>query len=175
MDCPACHRTLSPVEADGISVDVCKEGCGGIWFSWMELQRFDEPKEAAGEVLLDFPRRPGVAVDPGPLTCPQCADKIALKRHFFSVKRDVAVDECPACGGYWLDPGELRTIRTAFDTDEARRAAADAYFSETFGSQLADAHAETEEQLARARRVANMFRFICPSYYIPGEQQWGAF
>jgi Zn-finger nucleic acid-binding protein len=79
------------------------------------------------------------------------------------VKRDVVVDECPACGGYWLDPGELRTIRTAFATDEERRAAADAYFTETFGGQLATEHAETEEQLARARKVANMFRFICPS------------
>jgi uncharacterized protein len=174
MDCPACHNTLSPVEAGGVSVDVCKDGCGGIWFSWMELQRFDEPKDA-GDTLLGFARRAGVTVDPGPLHCPQCADKIQLKRHFFSVKRDVTVDECPECGGYWLDPGELRTIRTDFETDEDRRAAADAVFMDTFGGQLAAEHAKTEQQLARAHKVANMFRFICPSYYIPGQQQWGAF
>ena len=174
MECPACHHTLSPVEAGGVSVDVCTDGCGGIWFSWMELQRFDEPKDA-GDTLLGFARQPGITVDPGPLHCPQCADRIQLKRHFFSVKRDVTVDECPECGGYWLDPGELRAIRSGFETDEARRAAAGAYFTETFGGQLAAEHAETEEQLARAQKVANMFRFICPSYYIPGKQQWGAF
>jgi hypothetical protein len=174
MECPACHHTLSPVEAGGVSVDVCKDGCGGIWFSWMELQRFDEPKDA-GDTLLGFTRQPGVTVDPGPLHCPQCADKIQLKRHFFSVKRDVTVDECPECGGYWLDPGELRTIQSDFATHEDRRAAADALFQETFGDQLAAAHAETEADLARAHKVANMFRFICPSYYIPGQQQWGAF
>jgi len=174
MDCPACHHTLSPVEAGGVSVDVCKDGCGGIWFSWMELQRFDEPKDA-GDALLGFTRKPGVTVDPGPLHCPQCADKIQLKRHFFSTKRDVTVDECPECGGYWLDPGELGSIRTDFETHEDRRAAADAVFQDTFGGQLAAQHAETEEQLARAHKVANMFRFICPSYYIPGQQQWGAF
>ncbi len=163
------------MEVGSVSVDVCNEGCGGIWFSWMELQRFDEPKDDVDEELLEVKPLPGISVDPGPLHCPQCVDKIQLKRHFFSIKRSVTVDECPECGGYWLDPGELRTIRTDFATDEDRRAAADTYFTETFGSQLAAAHAETEADLARAHKVANMFRFICPSYYIPGEQQWGAF
>ena len=173
MECPACHHTLSPVEAGGVSVDVCTDGCGGIWFSWMELQRFDEPKDAGDSCSAS--RGSPASLSTRSLHCPQCADRIQLKRHFFSVKRDVTVDECPECGGYWLDPGELRIIRSGFDTDEARRAAAGAYFTETFGGQLAAEHAETEEQLARAQKVANMFRFICPSYYIPGKQQWGAF
>jgi Zn-finger nucleic acid-binding protein len=174
MECPACHHTLSPVEAGGVTVDVCTDGCGGLWFSWMELQRFDEPKDA-GDILLGFTPQPGVTVDPGPLHCPQCADKIQLKRHFFSVKRDVTVDECPECGGYWLDPGELRSIRADFGTHDERRAAAGALIQETFGDQLAAEHAETQEHLERAHKVANMLRFICPSYYIPGQQQWGAF
>jgi uncharacterized protein len=174
MECPACHHTLSPVEAGGVTVDVCKDGCGGLWFSWMELQRFDEPKDA-GDTLLGFEREPGVTVDPGPLHCPQCADKIQLKRHFFSVKRGVTVDECPECGGYWLDPGELRAIRGEFATDEDRRAAAEGVLQDTFGDQLAATHVETEEKLERAHKVANMLRYICPSYYIPGQQQWGAF
>ena len=42
--------------------------------------------------------------------CPRCAG-IKLKRHFFSAKRRVEVDECPNCGGYWLDAGELAQIR----------------------------------------------------------------
>ncbi len=35
--------------------------------------------------------------------------------------------------------------------------------------------AENEENLQKAQRIARMLRFICPSYYIPGEQSWGAF
>jgi hypothetical protein len=35
--------------------------------------------------------------------------------------------------------------------------------------------AKTMEDLRKARRIAHAFRFICPSYYIPGEQDWGAF
>jgi Zn-finger nucleic acid-binding protein len=34
-----------------------------------------------------------------------------LHRHFFSAKRRVEVDQCPNCGGYWLDAGELALIR----------------------------------------------------------------
>jgi len=83
------------------------------------------------------------------------------------------VDESPNCGGHWLDPGELRTIRTEYASEEERERAA--YFSEVFGPELAAAHAQTEEDLARARRIAHAFRFICPSYYVPGKQDWGAF
>jgi Zn-finger nucleic acid-binding protein len=35
-----------------------------------------------------------------------------LHRHFFSAKRRVQVDQCPNCGGYWLDAGELELIRS---------------------------------------------------------------
>jgi len=96
-------------------------------------------------------------------------------RHFFSVKRQVTVDECPNCGGHWLDPGELRTIRTEYATEGDRKQAASEYFSEVFGPELAAAHAKSQEELARAQRIAYAFRFICPSYYVPGKQEWGAF
>ena len=36
---------------DGVQLDVCDGGCGGIWFDWFELQKFDEPHEHAGELL----------------------------------------------------------------------------------------------------------------------------
>jgi Zn-finger nucleic acid-binding protein len=99
---------------------------------------------------------------------------ITMMRHFFSAKRGVTVDECTNCGGHWLDPGELKTIRTEYASEEERERAAAEYFSEIFDSQLA-VHAETEEDLARARRIAYVFRFLCPSYYVPGKQDWGAF
>ena len=98
-----------------------------------------------------------------------------MMRHFESAKRGVTVDECPECGGDWLDPGELRNIRDEFPTEAARTQAAQAYFDEVFGGQLAAEKAKSDEQLAKAHKFANHFRYICPSYYIPGEQQWGAF
>lgn len=91
-----------------------------------------------------------------------------------SAKRKVAVDECPSCGGHWLDPGEHVKIQTEFVSEEEREQAAQRYFSELFDTELAAAHRETEEDLARAQRFAYVLRFICPRYYVPGKQDRGA-
>jgi Zn-finger nucleic acid-binding protein len=177
MRCPACGRVLSPMTVEGITVEVCTTGCAGIWFDRYELMKVDESHESAGEELVKIEGDPEVlgALDHTKrLSCPQTPE-VVMMRHFFSVKRQVSVDECPECGGYWLDVGELATIRTEFATEEERDQAAAQYFSELFDSELAAAHSETEEDLERARRIAYIFRFISPSYYIPGKQEWGAF
>jgi Zn-finger nucleic acid-binding protein len=159
----------------GITVDVCRGGCGGIWFDRYELMKADEPHESAGEELLHTERAADVNVDHSKrVSCPKCPG-VVMMRHFFSVKRQVAVDECPSCGGYWLGVGELATIRSEFETEEERNQAAARAFSELFGSELAAEHAQTTQDLEAARRVAHVLRFICPSYYIPGKQGWGHF
>jgi uncharacterized protein len=111
MICPACNRNLTETQVGAVVVDVCHGGCGGIWFDLFELQRVDEQQEAAGEPLLHIPRDPALKVDfTRKRACPRC-EGIKLKRHFFSAKRQVEVDQCPNCGGYWLDAGELEKIR----------------------------------------------------------------
>jgi len=120
MKCPACFNELQPFQVGPVSVDVCQGGCGGIWFDAFELQRVDEQHERAGEWLLDIDRDPAVQIDATrKRDCPRC-EGVKLKRHYFSAKRRVEVDECPGCGGYWLDAGELDQIRQ--ETEEARAA-----------------------------------------------------
>jgi Zn-finger nucleic acid-binding protein len=175
MDCPACKRPLKQEEIADITVDVCEGGCGGIWFDRFELQKFDEKHESAGEALLDVSKDPGVKVDPSERRrCPKCMDFVLL-RHFFSVKREVVVDECAGCGGFWLDTGELSKIREQFGSEGERKAAAEAYFDEVFGEKLTEMSSQGQEKLDKAKKVARAFRFICPSYYIKGKQKWGAF
>ena len=175
MECPVCGNELTQMTAGEVTVDACAGGCGGIWFDRYELMKVDESQESAGEGLLDIGHDEGIVVDLGKRArCPKDDDAVMM-RHFFSTKRQVAVDECPSCGGHWLDPGELATIRTEFASEEEREQAAQRYFSELFDTELAAAHKETEEDLARAQKVAYVLRFICPSYYIPGKQDWGAF
>ncbi|MHC4573106.1 MAG: TFIIB-type zinc ribbon-containing protein [Planctomycetota bacterium] len=124
---------------------------------------------------MDIERDESIVVDHTKrLNCPKC-DGVVMMRHFFSVKNGVEVDECPNCAGFWLDASELRQIRGLFSSEQERKKAAHEYFSEVFGPELAAMKAENEEKLARTRKVANMFRFICPTYYIPGKQTWGAF
>ena len=175
MKCPACSNMLQQMTVGDVTVDVCKGGCGGIWFDNFELKKFDEPHESLGEALLDIERDETIVVDHAKrLKCPKC-DNIVMMRHFFSVKKQVEVDECPGCAGFWLDAGELRTMRSLFNTEQQREQAAEQYFSEVFGDELNAAKAKSQAELNKSRKVANMFRFICPSYYIPGKQNWGAF
>lgn len=158
-----------------VAVDVCKGGCGGIWFDNFEIKKFDEPHESTGESLLDVERDESITVDHTKrLKCPKC-DDVVMMRHFFSVKKDVEIDECPGCGGYWLDAGELREIRGLFKTEGERRKAAEDYFGEVLGDHFKALEIESTEKLAKTRKIVNMFRYICPSNYISGKQDWGAF
>ncbi len=152
MQCPACKNNLSQIQLGGIHVDVCKGGCGGIWFDQLELIKVDSSKR---------------------LNCPK--DNSIMMRHFFSVKRNVTVDQCPKCAGFWLDAGELRNIRNEFGSEEERTAAAHQYFDKEFGNQMAQMKAKSQEGSDNAAKIARMFRFICPSNYIPGKQKGGAF
>jgi len=111
MKCPACFNALREIQVGSLKVDVCQSGCGGIWFDAFELERVDEENEAAGEPLLHIQRDEHVVVDSSrKRECPRCTG-IKLHRHYFSAKRRIQVDQCPNCGGYWLDPGELEQIR----------------------------------------------------------------
>jgi Zn-finger nucleic acid-binding protein len=117
MKCPACFNELTQLQVGKLVVDVCQGGCGGIWFDAFELQQVDEEHESAGEPLMQIPKDKRVVVDSvRKRDCPRC-NGVKLHRHFFSAKRKVEVDECPNCGGYWLDAGELAAIRAERNAD----------------------------------------------------------
>lgn len=111
MKCPACDSELMELEVGGVKVDACHGGCGGIWFDAFELQRVDEQHEVPSQHLLRIQRDPNLRVDYSrKRACPRCIG-VKLKRHFFSAKKQIEVDHCPNCAGYWLDAGELEKIR----------------------------------------------------------------
>ncbi len=156
---------------EDISVEVCSGGCGGIWFDGTEVQKLNELHESAGETLLDVKKVPHVVEHSTPSSCPKC-DNATMIRLLSCPDKQVVVDECPSCRGVWLDYGELRQIQTQFESEEERAAAVENYFSEIFGVELEKMRTGGEE---KAKALALLFRFVCPSYYIPGEQDWGAF
>jgi len=111
MKCPACFNELTEIKFGGVTIDACQGGCGGFWFDAFELKRVDEQHEVQDEHLLRVQRDPKLVVDHSrKRDCPRC-DDVKLKRHFFSAQKQVEVDHCPNCGGYWLDAGELEKIR----------------------------------------------------------------
>ncbi len=174
MKCPACDNSLQSTTIEDVTVDVCKNGCGGIWFDRFELGKLDELHECAGEALLDLETDKNAKVDhERKRTCPKC--EMPMMRHFLSPAMRVEIDECPQCAGVWLDAGELRSIRDLSMSEAERKEAARKYFSEIFDDRLEKMRAESEEQLERTRRIAAMFKYICPSYYMRRKQKRGAF
>jgi len=165
---------MTELAAGDVKVQACKGGCGGLWFDEWTLGKVDQPDQSAGESLLNVPQNASLKVDQSQRRkCPR--DSVVMMRHFWSVKRDVVVDECPKCEGIFLDPGELTAIRADYKSDAERHKAAEAYYSEMFDQQLAGMLRQDKAKLESARRVAGIFKFLCPSYYIPGKQAWGAF
>lgn len=168
MDCPVCHRELQHLDAGGVSLDVCRGGCGGIWFDNHELQKFDEAHEHPTSAVFEVDRGPQAGA-PGPasasdgalakLSCPRCPGQ-RMQRHFFSVKRQIEVDECLRCGGEWLDHGELQKIREEFASAAERKEAAKAEFDGRFGAASAEGRAPGAGDRARAFRYASIVDFL---------------
>lgn len=135
MNCPTCKNILKEVSIEDILLDVCKEGCGGIWFDNFELEKMDEPHEFTDEMLNELLsiESPVEYDQSQKRICPKCKDVIMMK-NFFSVKKEVQVDRCPKCAGYWLDEGELFKIRHQFKTEKERKQAASDCFATLFDS-----------------------------------------
>ncbi len=163
MQCPGCGNNMSPVQTGGITVDVCKGGCGGMWFDQLELKRLDEPHESAGQILLDIEVDPGVSVDRSERRkCPKCED-ITLMRFCYSPRQQVEVDHCAGCGGHWLDLGELRHVRSLYPSDAERQAHLEQIINDMWGEELAEAEKRAETTAASKSLLRKMFEFVVPS------------
>ena len=113
MQCPRCGENLSTVRAGSLETDICRS-CAGIWFDRFELSRVDDAHDLLGDLLLDelVPRDRRLVGTTSRLRCPRDADVVMMRRSF-SPEQPIMIDECPACGGVWLDADELSAIRGA--------------------------------------------------------------
>jgi uncharacterized protein len=140
MKCPACAASLTPLKLEALIVDVCREGCGGLWFDNFELARVDQAHEQLGEALAALEFNPAAVVLQQKRLCPKCPD-IKMLQHKFSPSKPVIVDECPSCGGVWLDGGELAEIRRPAATVD-RKQVAQKFFNEVLNQELARLRAQ---------------------------------
>src|SRR6476659_9756354 len=97
-------------------------------------------------------------------TCPRC-DQILMMRHFYSPLRRVEVDECPNCGGFWLDAGELALIRQEHAQPQEQQAAVEQYLEGMSKSTLGPMRTGSAEEVTRARHIDQLFRFTGPVRY----------
>jgi Zn-finger nucleic acid-binding protein len=88
-------------------LDICYGGCGGIWFDASELGRVEGRAAASLHTVWQTNKEKRPLTEPRP--CPKCPDQI-LERKLFSDTGKVEIDQCPQCGGIWLDDGEFSLI-----------------------------------------------------------------
>ena len=108
--CPACGkemRTLYVPDAD-INVDVCINGCGGVYFSKKEIWNFDNIKNSVDTILSQIKRRHLTEENENSARkCPSCGAKMVK---FGIDGTDVQMDMCYSCGGRFLNYDALTRL-----------------------------------------------------------------
>ena len=111
------------IPSAGISVDICTDGCGGIFFDNQELQKFDKQSSDASLIEKELEGKSFVKVDESQTrVCPVCNRPMAKT----SIRGlGIEIDTCYTCGAVFLDNGELAAIRkgvrtTSIDTVKAQ-------------------------------------------------------
>ena len=123
IKCPACGRNMHKIymPEQGINLDVCVEGCGGIYFDNREFKQFDEKAENIEKIIQTLEGKTFIEVDEKQTrVCPVCGSNMV--KNFSSYKREIEIDECYFCGGKFLDNKELTKFRAEYETEEDRSA-----------------------------------------------------
>lgn len=121
--CPACGKEMAKVfmPEQNINLDVCVNGCGGIYFDNREFQQFDERHENIDALIDAIKGKTFKLVDESlKRTCPVCG--ATMVKNFSSIRKNIQIDECYSCGGKFLDNGELIKIRGEYETEADRSA-----------------------------------------------------
>ncbi len=117
LNCPACGAALVQMGAGDSMMEVCRHGCQGMWFNNYVLRpalaRLSPDDLDADDG--DPPPHVDVSQKRG---CPRCRGIFMLKR-WYSPTCHIEIDECPSCGGIWLDRGEYRLIHAALAREGA--------------------------------------------------------
>lgn len=110
--CPACGNKMKKVfiPSAGVNVDICVDGCGGIYFDRKEIQHFQNGNDKSyNEIKKELSEKIFTPVNQNETrVCPVCAAKM-VKTKIQGL--NVEIDTCYSCGGIFLDNGELELIR----------------------------------------------------------------
>lgn len=125
MKCPRCDAELRQTDCGEVGfvvVDVCPS-CRGMWVDEGELDALDDSVSSNAEVL-NYEKIEG---SEEPLDCPRC-DGEQLVPLAPPESKDLVIDHCESCHGFWLDEGELDRVREVLlDVDSAENADAEIY------------------------------------------------
>ena len=111
MNCPRCHVTLQEKRVakqhQQLSVDQCPQ-CEGLWIGAAAMAKLETIVEP---VVWEVRQIPEGIDQLAALYCPSCETHPLLVKADHDRDRNVVVDYCESCSGWWLDKGELRAIQ----------------------------------------------------------------
>ena len=158
IKCPACQKEMAKVfvPSEGVNIDICVNGCGGIYFDVREFEHFDEQHEDIDEIIKAIDGKTFKPVDDTlPRSCPVCGSKMA--KHYASAKHEILIDECYSCGGKFLDHGELQKIREQYVTEDERTADIMKYIHREVGAELKALNDEAEKLRAERSILKKLY------------------
>ena len=146
-------------------VDICESGCKSLWFDAHELAQLDEHHEGAGAALREAVKSPrDNSSSRQQLSCPRC--RIPMQAHLYQRSKEVNVDECYNCAGFFLDSGELRAIRDTFMSDEDRELYRSKLLAEC--PQYASTRQSIAAERERTEAIRHLTRYLRLSYWLGG-------
>ena len=146
--CPACGKRMNKVfiKQLKLNVDICDQGCGGIYFDNREFEKFDEEHENADEILAIYENKTFQPRDDKELrVCPSCKTRM-VKIGSGTAQNSFKIDTCYTCGAKFLDGYELQQIRGIKTTsleDEM-------FFKKTF-HEIVDNESENDSDIKNAK------------------------
>lgn len=162
--CPVCGAELLPMTCEDLVLDVCRSGCGGVWFDNFELRQATESIRSIEDNGL--PRtttnHPVHAAPSAKRPCPKC-DGIRMLRRRFSTSCHIEIDVCPSCGGIWLDSGEFEQIQASLGQQETSTPRSDPDLE--IAALMARLETEMEQSRHHTRARMELCKFIGRRYH----------
>ncbi len=160
ISCPACGNEMKKIffEEINANIDICADGCGGIFFDNRELKVLNKNADQVDEILKSLEGKEFEKVDDSKeRTCPACgARMVKNKANNEDVKDNdfIVIDECYQCGGKFLDHGELERFKhtKAVKVDEKKPADIQYLYS-----QVGLANDSIEKDIAKASPLQKFF------------------
>ncbi len=158
LTCPACGKEMEKVfiPSQGVNLDICTKGCGGIYFDNREFNDFDEKDEDVSTIVEKIDNKTFEEVETTKERfCPNCGAKM-VKNHS-SIHKTIEVDDCYSCGGKFLDNSELGKIRAEYDTEEQRDEDILRYVYKEVGHELAEQDRKYVEGIEKRTHLQKLF------------------
>ena len=138
INCPACKKSMAKIYIESANkyIDICLEGCGGIFFDNREFELFDEAHENADDILAFYDKLDSFKPidDSQERICPTC--NAIMTKIGNGIDDIFKIDCCYTCGAKFLDAYELQKIRTTYSSEEERKQLFEKNFSEMFDDEL---------------------------------------